>query len=196
MPSGSRHGGSRRGFEGDSVTQALERARAHARLAVSEGVRAARALLDASSLSLGGERPEAFASLGRAAKMLDDLSAGLAGDGLQLSLPVFDAVLTALDVEIGRWENRSQSDPDARAVLRAFLGLREILWEFGMRRAGGEANTSSDESPEADLGAGREANPGRSDAPQRSRVERRPGTADSERRKSAIPRVQHIKIQG
>ena len=35
--------------------------------------------------------------------------------------------------EIERWEARSARDPDARAVLRAFLGLRELLWELGLR---------------------------------------------------------------
>ncbi|MDZ7632890.1 MAG: hypothetical protein U5K74_16510 [Gemmatimonadaceae bacterium] len=30
-------------------------------------------------------------------------------------------------------EMRARHDPEARAVLRAFLGVREILWEFGLR---------------------------------------------------------------
>jgi len=42
-----------------------------------------------------------------------------------------DAV--ALDAEIARWEKRAAADGDARAVLRAFLGLRELLWEVGVR---------------------------------------------------------------
>jgi hypothetical protein len=159
-------------------------------------VRAARALLDAAALSVGGEPPEAFASLGRVARVLDDLSAGLAGDGVQLGLPVFDAVLTALDIEIARWESRSQSDSDARAVLRAFLGLREILWEFGLRRAGDESGGAGDASPEPGLQGAREAELGRTNATARSRVERHSPSSDSERRKSAIPRVQHVKIQG
>ena len=39
----------------------------------------------------------------------------------------------ALDLEIERWERRAREDPDARAVLRAFLGVRELLWELGIR---------------------------------------------------------------
>jgi hypothetical protein len=204
MPTGRRRLGSRRDSEGDSVAQALERARRHARLALSEGVCAARALLDAASLSVAGERPEAFASLGRAARMLDDLSAGLSGEELRLGLPAFDAVLAALDGEITRWESRSQADPDARAVLRAFLGLREILWEFGLRRAGGEGSEVFGAPQEADVrtGAGAEsggavdAERGRPGSVQRARVERRSEAHDPERGKSALPRVQHVKIQG
>jgi hypothetical protein len=44
-----------------------------------------------------------------------------------------NAVLQALDQEITRWQERSLTDVEARAVLRTFLGLREILWEFGVR---------------------------------------------------------------
>ena len=39
----------------------------------------------------------------------------------------------ALDGEIARWEIRARDDAEARSVLRAFLGLRELLWEFGIR---------------------------------------------------------------
>jgi hypothetical protein len=45
------------------------------------------------------------------------------------------AIAEALDAEIARWELRAQDDADARAVLRAFLGMRELLWEFGVRRS-------------------------------------------------------------
>jgi hypothetical protein len=202
MSTGGRRRGSKRDSESDSIALALERARGHARLALSEGVCAARALLDAAALSVGGEPPEAFASLGRVARILDDLSAGLAGDGLQLGLPGFGAVLSALDGEIARWESRSQADPDARAVLRAFLGLREILWEFGLRRAGGEGGKPFDAPRDADvaagvgagLGAGAAADLGRPGTAQRPRGEARAG--DPARRTSAVPRVQHVKIQG
>jgi hypothetical protein len=44
-----------------------------------------------------------------------------------------DEVAAALDAEIARWEASSRDDPEARAVLRAFLGVREILWEVGLR---------------------------------------------------------------
>ena len=42
-------------------------------------------------------------------------------------------MLDALDAEIARWETKARQDADARAVLRAFLGVRELLWELGMR---------------------------------------------------------------
>jgi len=187
MSTVGRRRGSKRDSESDSIAQALDRARGHARLALSEGVCAARALLDAAALSVGGEPPEAFTSLGRAARMLDEFSAGLAGDGLQLGLPGLDAVLSALDSEIERWESRSQSDPDARAVWRAFLGLREILWELGMRRASGEGSEAFAAPRDGDVGARTRADLGRPGAAQRARVERRKG---------AVPRVQHVKIQG
>jgi hypothetical protein len=196
MSADARRAGSKRKRQDDSVAKALERARAHARLALSEGVCAARALLDAAALSVGGEPPEAFSSLGRVARTLDELSASLAGDGLQLGLPAFDALLTALDSEISRWESRSQSDSDARAVLRAFLGLREILWEFGMRRSDGEGTDAFGPPSGDEARTGPGADRHRSSQGQSRRIERRSAAGDSERRKSAIPRVQHVKIQG
>ena len=61
---------------------------------------------------------------------------GLVAD-LQPGTPGSDSLLSsfaeALDAEIDRWEKRSQKDPTARAVLRAFLGVRELLWEMGVR---------------------------------------------------------------
>jgi hypothetical protein len=56
-------------------------------------------------------------------------------------------IAEALDAEIARWEERAKHDADARSVLRAFLGLREVLWELGVRasfaqRAEGERRPS------------------------------------------------------
>ena len=42
-------------------------------------------------------------------------------------------ILDALETEIARWESLSRQDEEARSVLRAFLGLREFLWEMGIR---------------------------------------------------------------
>ena len=39
----------------------------------------------------------------------------------------------AIDDEIALWEERARNNTDARTILRAFLGLRELLWEFGVR---------------------------------------------------------------
>jgi hypothetical protein len=116
---------------GDSVAAALSRARRHARNSVSEGILAVRALLDAVSL-LQGVPAESNRALERVAHWLERLAAGIAPDAAS------DAALTralaeALDAEIARWEQRAQDDGDARAVLRAFLGLRELLWELGVR---------------------------------------------------------------
>ena len=67
--------------------------------------------------------------------MLEGLSASLA-PGDDGGLAVAETLADALDAEIGRWEQRAAEDPEARAVLRAFLGLREVLWEIGIRRSG------------------------------------------------------------
>jgi hypothetical protein len=49
---------------------------------------------------------------------------------------LLDSIADALDAEIVRWEQLAADDLEARSVLRAFLGLRELLWEFGVRRSG------------------------------------------------------------
>ena len=76
--------------------------------------------------------------------------------------PLMAAVLDALDGEITRWEGRSRTDPEARPVLRAFLGVREILWEI-TARGGGPAP-----SPEP----GGEEAAGEEPAPRRTRSRR------------------------
>ena len=119
-----------------SVTEALERARRHARNAGAELLAAARALLDAASLALSGQPSEAHAAIGAIARGLEDLGSRIAEGGAGVPQPVVEAILAALDAEIARWEERSEEDTEARAVLRTFLGLREILWEFGLRRDG------------------------------------------------------------
>lgn len=55
------------------------------------------------------------------------------------------AVAEALDAEIGRWEERSRHEPEARPVLRAFLAVRELLWELGVRV--GDTTDEQEESP-------------------------------------------------
>ena len=116
---------------GDSLGAALSRARRHARNSVSEGILAVRALLDAVAL-LQGVPAESNRALEGVAHWLERLAEGIAPDAAS------DAALTralaeALDAEIARWERRAQEDGDARAVLRAFLGVRELLWELGVR---------------------------------------------------------------
>ena len=116
----------------ESVQEALARARRHARGAAAEATRALRALLDAIALLQGGTPAESHPTLSRAAAWLDGLARGIAQDGAH-DAALTSALAEALDAEISRWEQRAQEDPDARAVLRAFLGVRELLWELGVR---------------------------------------------------------------
>ena len=67
------------------------------------------------------------------------------------------AVLDALEAEIGRWEVRARSDSNARTVLHAFLGVRDILWEFSppanpaMARKGKRPKPRSARNPAMDV---------------------------------------------
>ena len=150
-----------------TAEEALARAAAHGRRAAAEALRAARALLDALSLSLHGAGAEERRVLGLAARSLDDLAGALHGGSAPASVLV--AVAEALDVEIARWEARARQDADARAVLRAWLGLREILWELGVRRPRGDAR----QAPEAPRGAAAHT-PGRRGRGPGRRVQRVP----------------------
>lgn len=115
-----------------SVEEALARAREHGRAAAGEATLAVRALLDALSLATGGVASNESRALAWIAAALDDAARGLGRDAAG-SGSLLGAVAEALDEEIARWEARAGSDRDARAVLRAYLGLREILWELGLR---------------------------------------------------------------
>jgi hypothetical protein len=132
-----------------NADEALERARRHALAAVSEALLAARCALDAGALATLGTTSDTNEWLGAAAHWLDEAAAqAREGAGRPLA-PWLDAVSDALDDEIERWETRSRQDPEARSVLRAFLGVREILWEFGLRGQRSEApsTTSASETP-------------------------------------------------
>lgn len=116
-----------------SAEEALDRARRHGLTAFAEGVAALRALVDAASLASTGVVGAAHAPLADVLRWVD--AAGMRARseaGVPGALWV-DTVADALDDEIERWETRARQDPEARAVLRAFLGVREILWEFGVR---------------------------------------------------------------
>jgi hypothetical protein len=141
------------------VQEALARARRHTQRAIAEALAAARALLDAASLGLSGEPAEAHRGLGALSSALQQASAQLSDDSAALTGPVVEAILDALDHEIARWELRSSDDAEARAVLRAFLGMREILWEFGLRR--GDAPSSADPTPRSGGGLGKSGSTGR-----------------------------------
>jgi len=133
----------RSGERPERVDEALALAARHARNALAEAVLAGHALLDAASLAATG-RPagapssgepasEVTGMLARLVQGLDELAERLRADDPDATRPLVDALLASLDAEITRWESEARSDPDARAVLRAFLGLRELLWELGLR---------------------------------------------------------------
>lgn len=112
------------------LEEALLRVRDHARAATAEAALAARALLDAASLGASGVPAAGHEPLRGALRWLEDLAANAGGSEGRRWL---SALSDALDAEIARWEARSRSDPEARGVLRAFLGLRELLWELGLQ---------------------------------------------------------------
>jgi hypothetical protein len=118
----------------DSVERALERARDHARVAVSESIRSLRAFVEAVALAFGddleGTTASVFTSI---TKQLDDLETVLSGGNSEDWRPLFQMVMDAVDAEVQRWEARSKTDPNARTVLRAYLSFRELLWEVGAR---------------------------------------------------------------
>lgn len=128
-----------------SVEEALGRASLHARRSAAEALSAVRALMDAVALLHRGAPAESHALLGRAAAWLDRLVGELSGGPEEAALT--RALSEALDAEIARWEERARNDPEARAVLRAFLGVRELLWELGVRPA--PESPSNDPPPHA-----------------------------------------------
>jgi hypothetical protein len=173
------HGERRRGAEPRETTpanveEALVSARRHARAALGEAALAARALLDALALATSGAPSETSRTLSWAAAALDDAARGLGRDAPHTS-SLLGAVVEALDAEIARWEARAGVDRDARAVLRAYLGLREILWELGLR------------APQ-------------SDAPHEPAGEREPAVPDAPRRaptqRAAARGLQRVRIDG
>jgi len=155
----------------DSVLEVLDRARRHARAALAETLSAVHALLDATSLTISGEPSQNHRLLGPLAAILQGLVAELDRGSGREAAALLRSIAAALDAEIARWEKRAESDADARAVLRAFLGLRELLWEFGVHR---EAKTGGDDE---DLGGSA----------------RKAGRASPKRRKG--PRVQRIPVE-
>jgi hypothetical protein len=143
------HEGSASANSGETARQALGRARDHARNAAAETVAALRALLDAAALGFTQESADQHRALATLAGALDELRERLTSDSTDVS----SLILEALNSEIRRWEERSQDDPDSRAVLRAFLGMREILWEFGVRAEAAETQRARE--PESAPGSER-----------------------------------------
>jgi hypothetical protein len=166
-----------------NAVEALERARDHARLAAAEGLAALRALLDAASLAATGAASDELRVLGSFGRQLDAAEAALRGGSLGGDALVA-ALADALEAEIARWQARSAQDPEARAVLRAFLGLRELLWELGVRPRASEEAARGPRSA-ADTGGPRGAGAARP---------RAAGRGDEEPRRG--PRVQRVPVEG
>ena len=119
----------------ESVPEALNRARLHGRAAAAEGFAAMRALIDAAALTSGSRASDASRLLGPIAKLFESLGNELGSNAIDGSTRVLESIAAAIDDEISVWEERARTDTEARTVLRAFLSLREVLWEFGVRRA-------------------------------------------------------------
>jgi hypothetical protein len=157
----------------ERATEALARARKHTQAAIAEALAAVCALLDASSLALSGEASASNTLLSPIARVLEGLRAEFdEGAAAGEVAALLRSIAEALDAEIARWEKRAETDPEARAVWRAFFGLRELLWEFGIRR-----------EPDAS-GSGEAAKP----------AARKKGRSTSTRGKK--PRVQRVTVEG
>ena len=95
---------------------------------------AARKLMDALSILLSDEPVIRHAApdspIGLLAQAIERWAGTVRGPEPVYPSPELGAILEALDTEITRWEKRAKDDPEARVVLRAFLGMREILWEL------------------------------------------------------------------
>lgn len=116
------------------LDEAIGRAREHLVRAVVEAVEAARALLEAIAAASGADASATGALLGDLRNALDRLIERLRSEGrLELPAALIAGIERTLAREIERWEALSKRDADARPVLRALLGLRELLWELGIR---------------------------------------------------------------
>lgn len=117
----------------DDVDQAIARARVHVGNAARESVAAIAAILEAGGRASGLD-PEQTERLATEVARRFEAQVGRLREGALFPSSLEKPLAEALAREIERWEKRSQRDPDARAVLRAFLGLRELLWELGLAR--------------------------------------------------------------
>lgn len=135
----------------DETEAAFVRARGHLRRSTLEGLEAARALIQAAILSSGVTSASRDSIVGGLQRGLEELIAGFRENAtFVFPSALGEPLAEALETEINRWEKRSQTDPDARPVLRAFLGLRELLWELGLRRDEPPRNTPPGPSNQRD----------------------------------------------
>lgn len=145
----------------ESASEALLRARQHAKRGVSEVILAVRALLDAAALSLGRQPAHSHALFAPLSQVLDEWSVRLGRSDDDVGVLILDA----LESEIARWESRSQEDEEARSVLRAFLGLREFLWELGIRPTASPGDAAPAKDAEASTDPMAETHPPSSRVP-------------------------------
>ena len=129
-----------------TVDEALARARTHGRRAASEAVAALQALIEAGALTQGpladeGQLATLRHALQRAQVWLDP-------EGGRDPAEVLAGITQVLDEEVLRWEARSREEPEARAILRAFLAVREVLWELSARE-GGKPESDAAPAPSA-----------------------------------------------
>ncbi len=117
----------------DDVDQAIARARVHVGNAARESVAAIAAILEAGGRASGLD-PEQTERLAAEVARRFEAQVGRLREGALFPSSLAGPLEEAMAREIERWEKRSQRDPDARAVLRAFLGLRELLFELGVAR--------------------------------------------------------------
>ena len=116
----------------DDFDRAIVRARVHLGNATREALSAVIAVLEAGGRASGLD-PEQTERLAASFARRFEAQIERLKDGALLPGAILVPLEEALAREITRWEERSKHDPDARAVLRAFLGLRELLWELGLR---------------------------------------------------------------
>jgi len=122
----------------DTTEQALARARRHGLAAAAEAAAAVQALLDAALLAGEDTAQGGLAALREA---LEGLRRRLDSDGGFDGGAIFNRLTATLDEEIRRWERKSREDESGRAVLRALLALRELLWELRSRRESRRADS-------------------------------------------------------
>jgi hypothetical protein len=132
------------------VDQALQRARMHLRNSMLEGLEGLRALLEAVAHASGQTSASTDSLIGQIQTQIEDLIS-MVRDRASFVLPkiVLLPLNEAVETEIKRWQERAKHDPDARLVLRAFLGMRELIWEFSHPRGGadGPAETRTKRTP-------------------------------------------------
>jgi hypothetical protein len=152
-----------------TAAEALAEARRHGQRAAAESALALRALLDAATLAARGE-PASSGRLAPLAEALERASAWLGeGGGDRSGDAVLRALADGLDAEIARWEAKSREDPEARSVLRAFLAVREVLFEMSTRFGSPRESEPESEPAEPEPRADTEQRSTRSARPRRAR---------------------------